>query len=113
MPGCFSPTEILAAWDQGADLIKMFPATSLGPSFIKDLRGPFPSIKLLPTGGVSRDNAGDWIRAGAVAIGVGSALVDAKAVAARRFDDITATARAFADAVRGARSPFAKPAGDR
>ena len=113
MPGCFSPTEILAAWDQGADVIKIFPATSLGPSFIKDLRGPFPSIKLMPTGGVSRENAGDWIRAGAVAIGVGSSLVDAKAIAARRFDEITAGARAFVDAVRGARSPFAKATGDR
>jgi len=113
MPGCFSPTEILAAWDQGADLIKIFPATSLGPSFIKDLRGPFPSIKVMPTGGVSRDNAADWIRAGAAAIGVGSALVDPKAVEARRFDDIMARARAFVDAVRGARSPFAKATGDR
>jgi 2-dehydro-3-deoxyphosphogluconate aldolase / (4S)-4-hydroxy-2-oxoglutarate aldolase len=113
MPGCFSPTEILAAWDQGADVIKVFPATSLGPSFIRDLRGPFPSIKLMPTGGVSRDNASDWIRAGAVAIGVGSALVDTKAVEARRFDDITGKAQAFVDAVRDARSPFATATGDR
>ena len=113
MPGCFSPTEILAAWERGADLIKIFPATSLGPSFIKDLRGPFPSIKVMPTGGVSRDNAAEWIRAGAVAIGVGSALVDTKAVEARRFDDITSQARAFVDAVRGARSSFPKATGDR
>jgi 2-dehydro-3-deoxyphosphogluconate aldolase/(4S)-4-hydroxy-2-oxoglutarate aldolase len=103
MPGCFSPTEILGAWEQGAEVIKVFPATSLGPSFFKDLRGPFPSIKLMPTGGVSRENAAEWIRAGAVAIGVGSALVDSKAVEARRFDDITARAQAFVDAVRGAR----------
>ena len=113
MPGCFSPTEILSAWEQGADLIKIFPATSLGPSFIKDLRGPFPAIKVMPTGGVSRQNAADWIRAGAVAIGVGSALVDGKAIEARRFDDITSTGRAFVDAVRGARSPFPKATGDR
>jgi 2-dehydro-3-deoxyphosphogluconate aldolase/(4S)-4-hydroxy-2-oxoglutarate aldolase len=113
MPGCFSPTEILAAWDQGADVIKIFPATSLGPSFIKDLRGPFPSIKVMPTGGVSQQNAADWIRAGAVAIGVGSALVDTKAVEARRFDEITSKAKSFVDAVRGARSPFAKAPGDR
>jgi len=103
MPGCFSPTEILAAWDQGADLIKIFPATSLGPAFIKDLRGPFPSLKLMPTGGVSRENAADWIRAGAAAIGAGSSLVDAKAIEARRFDEIMARARGFVDAVRGAR----------
>ena len=102
-PGCFSPTEILAAWELGADIVKVFPATSLGPGYIKDLRGPFPSIKVMPTGGVSRDNAADWIRAGAVAIGVGSALVDAKAVAARQFDAITANEQAFVSVVRGAR----------
>ena len=83
--------------------MKLFPATALGPSFIKDLRGPFPAIKIMPTGGVTRENAADWIRAGAVAIGVGSALVDPKAVKAGRFDVITENAQAFRDAVRGAR----------
>ena len=112
-PGCFSPTEILSAWEMGADVVKVFPATPLGPSYIKDLRGPFPSIKLMPTGGVSYPNAAEWIRAGAVAIGAGSALVDAKAVATREFATITANARAFVDAVRGARAPFAKATGDR
>lgn len=102
-PGCFTPTEILTAWEMGADVVKVFPATSLGPSFIKDLRGPFPSIKLMPTGGVTRENAADWIRAGAIAVGAGSSLVDSKAVAARQFDAITANARAFVDAVKGAR----------
>ena len=102
-PGCFSPTEILSAWEMGADVVKVFPATSLGPGYIKDLRGPFPSIKLMPTGGVSQANAAEWIRAGAVAIGAGSSLVDAKAVAARQFATITANARAFVDAVKGAR----------
>jgi 2-dehydro-3-deoxyphosphogluconate aldolase/(4S)-4-hydroxy-2-oxoglutarate aldolase len=103
MPGCFSPTEILAAWDLGADIVKIFPATSLGPGFIKDLRGPFPLIKVMPTGGVSRDNAADWIRAGAVAIGVGSAIVESKAIEKKNFAAITANAQAFVDAVRGAR----------
>jgi 2-dehydro-3-deoxyphosphogluconate aldolase/(4S)-4-hydroxy-2-oxoglutarate aldolase len=103
MPGCYSPTEILSAWEQGADIVKVFPATSLGPSFIKDLRGPFPSIKLMPTGGVSLENAADWIRAGAVAIGAGTSLVDPKAIQARRFDALTTNARAFTAAVRGAR----------
>ncbi|HEX8028422.1 MAG TPA: bifunctional 4-hydroxy-2-oxoglutarate aldolase/2-dehydro-3-deoxy-phosphogluconate aldolase [Vicinamibacterales bacterium] len=102
-PGCFSPTEIAAAFELDADIIKVFPATSLGPSYIKDLRGPFPALKLMPTGGVSRDNAADWIRAGAVAIGAGTALVDPRAVEARRFEVITANARAFTTAVRGAR----------
>lgn len=103
VPGCFSPTEILSAWEAGAEIVKVFPATSLGPGFIKDLRGPLPSLKLMPTGGVTILNAAEWIRAGAVAIGVGGALVDAKAVAAGRFGDITSKAKAFVDAVRGAR----------
>ena len=103
LPGCFSPTEIVTAWEMGVDAVKLFPATALGPSFIKDLRGPFPAIKIVPTGGVSIDNAADWIRAGAMAIGAGSALVDPKAVQAGRFEIITNNARAFANAVRGAR----------
>lgn len=103
MPGCFSPTEILSAWDAGADLVKVFPATALGPGFFKDLRGPLPQVRLIPTGGVTRENAGEWIRAGAAAIGVGSALVDGAAVAARRFGEITENARGFLAAVRQAR----------
>jgi 2-dehydro-3-deoxyphosphogluconate aldolase/(4S)-4-hydroxy-2-oxoglutarate aldolase len=103
MPGCFSPTEILTAWDAGADVVKVFPATALGPSYFKDLRGPLPHLKLMPTGGVSLDNAGDWIRAGAVAIGVGTALVDAQLVAAGDFAAITERAGRFVDAVRVAR----------
>ena len=104
MPGCFTPTEILAAWEAGADVVKVFPATALGPGFFKDLRGPLPQVKLMPTGGVTRDNAGDWIRAGACAIGVGTALVDGAAVAARRFADISANARHFIEAVAIARA---------
>jgi 2-dehydro-3-deoxyphosphogluconate aldolase/(4S)-4-hydroxy-2-oxoglutarate aldolase len=103
MPGCFSPTEILTAWEAGADVVKVFPATALGPSYFKDIRGPLPQLKLMPTGGVSLDNAGDWIRAGAVAIGVGTALVDAKLVAAGEFAAITERAGRFVDAVRAAR----------
>ena len=103
MPGCFTPTEILTAWDAGADIVKVFPATSLGPTFFKDIRGPLPQLKLMPTGGVTKANAAEWIRAGAVAIGVGTALVDAEAVKARRFDVITASARDFVAAVASAR----------
>jgi 2-dehydro-3-deoxyphosphogluconate aldolase/(4S)-4-hydroxy-2-oxoglutarate aldolase len=103
MPGCFTPTEILTAWEAGADIVKVFPATALGPTFFKDIRGPLPQLRLMPTGGVTRANAGDWIRAGAVAIGAGTALVDAKAVAERRFDVIAANARHFVEAVRMAR----------
>src|SRR5262245_54026175 len=104
MPGCFSPTEILAAHDCGADVVKVFPATMLGPQFIKDVRAPLPMVKLMPTGGVTLDNAGDWIRAGAVAVGVGSALVDTKAIDAGRFEVITANARRVVDNVSAARS---------
>lgn len=107
MPGCFTPTEILAAWELGADIVKVFPATALGPTFFKDLRGPLPQVKLMPTGGVTLTNAGDWIRAGAAAIGVGSALVDPQAVAAGRFDVISGNARQFVDAVRAARGALA------
>jgi 2-dehydro-3-deoxyphosphogluconate aldolase/(4S)-4-hydroxy-2-oxoglutarate aldolase len=103
MPGCFTPTEILDAWETGADIVKVFPATALGPGFFSDIRGPLPQVRLMPTGGVTRENAGDWIRAGAVAIGVGTALVDRRAVAEGRFDLITGTARHFVAAVQQAR----------
>src|SRR5262252_3355306 len=93
MPGCFSPTEILAAWDAGADIVKVFPATSLGPSFFKDVRGPLPQVKLMPTGGVTIENAGDWIRAGAVAVGIGTSLLDAAAIAKGDYGVITERAR--------------------
>jgi 2-dehydro-3-deoxyphosphogluconate aldolase / (4S)-4-hydroxy-2-oxoglutarate aldolase len=104
IPGCFSPTEILAAHEAGADIIKVFPATALGPQFIKDVRAPLPHVKLMPTGGVTLDNAGDWIRAGAVAVGVGSALVDAAAIESRRFDVITTNAQRVVASVAAARA---------
>ena len=103
MPGCFTPTEILDAWEAGADLVKVFPATALGPGYVKDVRGPLPQVRLVPTGGVTKENAGDWIRAGAVAIGVGTALVDRAAVDEQRFDAITSNARHFVNAVQHAR----------
>jgi 2-dehydro-3-deoxyphosphogluconate aldolase/(4S)-4-hydroxy-2-oxoglutarate aldolase len=104
MPGCFSPTEILAAHECGADIVKLFPATMLGRQFIRDVRAPLPQLKLMPTGGVTLDNAGDWIRAGAVAVGVGSALLDAAAIEGNRFDVITANARRVVANVAEARS---------
>jgi 2-dehydro-3-deoxyphosphogluconate aldolase/(4S)-4-hydroxy-2-oxoglutarate aldolase len=103
MPGCFSPTEIFTAHECGADIVKVFPATSLGPQFLKDVRAPLPQVKLMPTGGVTLDNAGDWIRAGAVAVGVGSALIDTKAIDSGRFDVITAGARRVMANVASAR----------
>ena len=85
-PGCFTPSEILDAWDAGADIVKVFPATALGPGYIKDVRAPLPQVKLMPTGGVTVENAGEWIAAGAVAVGVGSALLDTKAIEAGNYD---------------------------
>jgi 2-dehydro-3-deoxyphosphogluconate aldolase/(4S)-4-hydroxy-2-oxoglutarate aldolase len=102
LPGCFTPTEIFTAWQAGADIVKLFPSTS-GPSFIRDMRGPLPQIKLMPTGGVSVDNAGDWIRAGAVAVGVGSALLDPAAIASRNYPVLTGLARQIVNNVTSAR----------
>lgn len=102
-PGCFTPTEILDAHDAGADIVKVFPATTLGPQYIKDVRAPLPQVKLMPTGGVSPENAGDWIRAGAVAVAAGSSLLDAKAIESGRFDVITANARRIVESVASAR----------
>jgi 2-dehydro-3-deoxyphosphogluconate aldolase / (4S)-4-hydroxy-2-oxoglutarate aldolase len=103
MPGCFTPTEILEAWDAGADIVKVFPATALGPSYLKDVRAPLPQVKLMPTGGVTLDNAGEWIRAGAVAVGVGTALLDAKAIAAGDYRVLRANAERIVASVQAAR----------
>jgi 2-dehydro-3-deoxyphosphogluconate aldolase/(4S)-4-hydroxy-2-oxoglutarate aldolase len=102
-PGCFTPTEIYTAFEAEADLIKVFPATSLGPAFFRDILAPLPGLPIMPTGGVSLDNVGDWIRAGAVAVGVGTALLDRQVIAAERYEELTARARALVAAVRAAR----------
>ncbi len=78
VPGAFTPTEILTAYEYGADVIKVFPAGSVGPGYFKNIAGPLPHIPLMPTGGIDMDNAKDYILAGAVAVGVGSSLVDPK-----------------------------------
>ncbi len=104
IPGCFTPTEILDAHEAGADIIKVFPATALGPQYLRDVRAPLPQVKLMPTGGVTLENAGDWIRAGAVAVGIGSALLDMKAIESGRFDVITENARRVVSNVAGARA---------
>lgn len=104
MPGCFTPTEMLNAWRLGADIIKVFPATGLGPGFLKDVRAPLPQLKLMPTGGVTPENAGEWIEAGAVAVALGSALVDPKAAAAGDYGRIEAAARLAIANVRAARA---------
>ena len=74
-PGALTPTEILAAWSAGASAVKLFPAASVGPAYLAQIAGPFPDIPIVPTGGVSAETAGDWIRAGAVAVGLGGWLI--------------------------------------
>jgi len=101
--GAMTPTEILAAWEAGADLVKVFPADALGPGFLKAVRGPLPQIPLVPTGGITAENAGQYIRAGAALVCAGGWLVDSKTVAEGRYDVLTVRARQLAEAVRQAR----------
>jgi 2-dehydro-3-deoxyphosphogluconate aldolase/(4S)-4-hydroxy-2-oxoglutarate aldolase len=109
MPGAFTPTEILSAWEAGADIVKVFPAEVLGPPFFKALRGPLPQIRLMPTGGVDLSTAADFLKAGACCLGVGSQLVEPKAVAERDFDRIRELASKYAAAVKDFRSRTARP----
>jgi len=100
MPGAFTPTEVLSAWEAGADIVKVFPADVLGPAFFKALKGPLPQVKLMPTGGVDLTSASEFMKAGAVCLGVGSQMVDPKLVAARDFAAITALAKQYVDIVK-------------
>jgi 2-dehydro-3-deoxyphosphogluconate aldolase/(4S)-4-hydroxy-2-oxoglutarate aldolase len=105
LPGALTPTEIMAAAKAGADMIKVFPCSSVGgPAYIKALRGPFPKLAFIPTGGVNLDNAADFIRAGAAALGVGGELVDRSALEAGKTDIIVANARRFVAIVQEARA---------
>ncbi len=88
MVGAFSPTEIQTAWEHGADIIKVFPANILGMKYFKSVLAPMPHLKMMPTGGVNLDNPGEWLQAGAVAVGIGSALVDGKSVESGDFEKI-------------------------
>lgn len=104
MPGALTPTEIVTAWNAGADFVKVFPAGAMGgASYIKSLKAPLPQIDLVPTGGVTLANAGAFIEAGASAVGVGADLVDTKAIRAGQPEKITQAARAFIEAVSNAR----------
>ncbi|HVH66815.1 MAG TPA: bifunctional 4-hydroxy-2-oxoglutarate aldolase/2-dehydro-3-deoxy-phosphogluconate aldolase [Gemmatimonadales bacterium] len=104
MPGAFTPTELLAAWRAGAQVVKLFPAAAVGPTFIRDVLAPLPFLRIVPSGGVSLENAGDWIRAGAAAVSVGSALVSAALLAPDRAAELTARARTLVTCVAGARA---------
>ena len=101
--GAYTPTEILTAWENGSDLVKVFPASVGGPGYLKAIKGPLPQIPLVPTGGVNLDTVAQFLDAGAAALAVGGNLVNGKLVAARDFDAITKNAQAFAEAVRVAR----------
>ena len=103
IPGAYTPTEILNAWTAGADVVKVFPATTLGPGYFKDLLAPMPFLKLTPTGGVDLKTTEAWIKAGAVCVGAGSALVGKEAVSKGDWAGITATARQFVEIVKAAR----------
>lgn len=103
-PGAYTPTEIIAAWEAGADMVKVFPASVGGPDFIKALKAPLPQIELVPVGGVELDNTADFIRAGAAAVGVGSALINQKLLDARDFAALTDRARRFVQAVEDGRA---------
>ena len=104
MIGALSPTEVQAAFALGADVVKLFPASLVGPAYIRRLRGPFPDIPMMPSGGVTRENAGDWFRAGAVAVSAGGELCPVEWARAGRFADISDLARTFVAAVKAARA---------
>lgn len=103
IPGAFTPTEIVQAWELGASLVKVFPAGPVGPRYIQDLQGPLPHIPLVPTGGVSLENVSAFIQAGAAAVGVGGEMVSRDLLTRRAFAEITSRARGFSEAVRRAR----------
>ncbi len=104
-PGALTPTEILSAWSAGADVVKIFPCSAVGGArYLTQLRGPFPDIKLMPTGGVSVANAAEFLRAGATAVGLGTDLVDVSAVEAGRAHVLTERARALLESLRPARA---------
>lgn len=104
IPGALTPTEIVTAWQAGADMVKIFPAGPVGgPKYIKALRGPFPHIDFVPTGGVNLETTPEFIKAGSAAVAVGGELVDLKALREGKLDVIAANARKFVEAVRAAR----------
>ncbi|RJQ63690.1 MAG: bifunctional 4-hydroxy-2-oxoglutarate aldolase/2-dehydro-3-deoxy-phosphogluconate aldolase [Stygiobacter sp.] len=102
MPGCFTPTEVLTAYEYGADVVKVFPADVLGIPFFKGILAPMPHLKLMPTGGVSLTNAGDWIKAGAVAVGIGSALLDKDAIDSENYSKLTENAKLITQSINNA-----------
>ncbi len=104
LPGALTPTEIVMAWQAGADIVKVFPSDLTGPNYLKAVHGPLPQIRLLPTGGVNLDTAASFLKAGACALGLGSSLVEAKAVADRDWARIEQLARSYVKIVSETRA---------
>jgi len=104
LPGALTPTEVLAAWEAGADIVKIFPSEVTGPGYLKALAGPLPQVRLMPTGGVNLQTAAAFLQAGACALGIGGSLVDPKAIVAGDLARITALARQFVEIVREVRA---------
>lgn len=105
MPGALTPTEVLTAWDAGADMVKVFPCGNVGGArYIKALKGPFPQIEMIPTGGVNLETTGEFLKAGACAVAVGGELVDAKLIKEGRYDEIEKRARQYLEAIAKARA---------
>ena len=102
LPGAFTPTELLEAWRAGAELVKLFPASALGPRYLREVLAPLPFLRVVPSGGVSLENAAEWIRAGAAAVSVGSAIVNGTLVRDQSWGELTARARALVDTVAAA-----------
>jgi 2-dehydro-3-deoxyphosphogluconate aldolase/(4S)-4-hydroxy-2-oxoglutarate aldolase len=103
LPGAFTPTEVVAAWQAGADIVKIFPSEIAGPRHLRALRGPLPQVRLMPTGGVTLETAAEFLAAGACALGVGGALVESEAIRHRNFARITELAEKFSAIVRASR----------
>ena len=109
--GALTPTEVLTAWEAGADVVKVFPANSLGgPKYIKALKGPLPHIEMIPTGGVNLETAGEFLKAGACAVAVGGELVDAKLIKENRYDEMEARAQQYLQAIARARAEMSAAA---
>lgn len=104
IPGVFTPTEILTAYTHGADIVKIFPGSVVGPNFIKDVRGPLNYIPMMPTGGITLENLGAFIKAGAVAVGVGGSLLNKKLIENEDYAALTSLATAFVNEVQNNRS---------
>ena len=99
IPGVMTPSEIIKAWETGADFVKVFPAKTLGPDFIKSVKGPLGQVEIIPTGGINLDNVDDFIKAGSTAVGVGSSLINKEAIKKEHYEQITENAELFIDKI--------------